>query len=652
MRLITLVIASLVVAVAATVYMLIPKVPVYTSRVGVAAFSSEAEFTSYLELSESYFGSTSYYGYGGVGTLGGDIRSLMGTTQSGFEPMVPDVAEGGAEPERVSETNVQVEGIDEPDIVKTDGREIYYSTYGYRAYWTTRDYHYPYYPSGGTKVIKVFPPQNMTEESDIGDNGDLLLYNGTLVVFSYNAIRGYDVSDPTSPDLSWVIELNSSITTARLYNGKIYLVTRQNINTYTPCPLTVMTRNGAPIEIACSRIYHPVSPIQVDRTYSVVVINPVSGDVEDTVSFVGSYGSSVVYMSENAVYITYPIYLDMFTVYVNIVKEKCTDLFPATLIARLDRLAGYDISTQAKLMEFQVIFMEYYSNLQNENYTEYSELMTKFANRTNQYLSEHKRDLQKTGVVKIDLDMNVLGSISFPGTLLNQFSLDEYDGHLRIATTVTGISSWSWSEWANDVYVFDSDLDQVGSIIDLGLEEKLYAVRFLGDKGYLVTFRQIDPFFVLDLSDPANPQVRGELEIPGYSSYLHPIGDDKVLGIGEEDWKVKLSLFDVSSPENPTELSRYQLDEYWSEALSNHHAFLIDYEHEIFFLPAGSNGYVFSYTNDTIELVKEIEDISADRALYINDYLYIVGDYKVVVLDENTWEEVSSLTLVNYTYLK
>ncbi|MCK4715074.1 MAG: beta-propeller domain-containing protein, partial [Candidatus Aenigmarchaeota archaeon] len=91
--------------------------------------------------------------------------------------------------------------------------------------------------------------------------------------------------------------------------------------------------------------------------------------------------------------------------------------------------------------------------------------------------------------------------------------------------------------------------------------------------------------------------------------------------------------------------------EYWSEALSNHHAFLIDYEHEIFFLPAGSSGYVFSYANDTIGLVKEIEGISTDRALYIDDCLYIIGDYKIVVLDENTWEEVSSLTLVNYTFV-
>ena len=123
------------------------------------------------------------------------------------------------------------------------------------------------------------------------------------------------------------------------------------------------------------------------------------------------------------------------------------------------------------------------------------------------------------------------------------------------------------------------------------------------------------------------------------------------MGIGEENWKVKLSLFDVSSPENPIELSKYQLDEYWSEAGSNHHAFLMDEQHQIFFLPAGSSGYVFSYANDTISLIKQVSDISADRALYINDYLYIVGDYKIVVLDENTWEEISSLTLVNYTYL-
>jgi uncharacterized secreted protein with C-terminal beta-propeller domain len=636
----------LVAAVIGTLYIIVPS-PTYTSTEQIVPFTSASDFTNYLEESEALFG-TSSYSYYTFGTSG--FRSLMGvSSETGLlTPSVFD--ESSYEPERVSETNVQVQGIDEPDIVKTDGSEIYYSTQGYRNYWWEWDYYYSYYPSGETKSIKAFPPENITEQSGIEDNGDLLLYNDTLVVISYNALKGYDVSNPESPELSWVIELNSSITTARLYNGKIYLITRSRVNSHTPCPMPLMSVNGALLEIACSRIYHPVNPTQIDQTYNVVTIDAVSGGVEDTVSFVGSTGSTTVYMSNNAIYITYPIYQDTFTIYYNMVTEKFTDLLPATYLSRIQKLNTYEISTQAKMTEIQIILAEYTSSL-DPNSEEYRDFTEKSVNRTAEYFSEHKRDFVRTGVVKVGLDMQVLGSVSFPGTLLNQFSLDEYDSHLRVATTVTGMSSWSWSEWANDVYIFDSNLNQVGSVIDLGLEERLYAVRFLGDKGYLVTFRQIDPFFVLDLSNPANPQVKGELKIPGYSSYLHPIGDDKVLGIGEEDWKVKLSLFDVSSPENPTELSKYQLDDYWSEVGTNHHAFLLDSQHQIFFLPAGSSGYVFSYANDTISLIKQVSDISADRAIYIDDYLYIIGDYKIVVLDENTWEEVSSLTLVNYTYV-
>ena len=91
-----------------------------------------------------------------------------------------------------------------------------------------------------------------------------------------------------------------------------------------------------------------------------------------------------------------------------------------------------------------------------------------------------------------------------------------------------------------------------GSVVDLGQGERIYSVRFIEDKGYVVTFKQVDPFYVLDLSDPMNPEKKGELKIPGYSSYLHPITKDKILGIGEENNKVKISLFDVSDPADPS----------------------------------------------------------------------------------------------------
>ncbi|MFQ6050053.1 MAG: beta-propeller domain-containing protein, partial [Candidatus Paceibacterales bacterium] len=228
-------------------------------------------------------------------------------------------------------------------------------------------------------------------------------------------------------------------------------------------------------------------------------------------------------------------------------------------------------------------------------------------------------------------------------------SWDEYTNYLRVAITVgEGMFGWRLGiggrrESANDVYILDNDLKITGALQNLGLEERIYSARFIEDKGYLVTFRQIDPFFVLDLSDPKNPQLKGELKIPGYSSYLHPITKDKILGVGKEGSKVKISLFDVESPENPTEVSKYTLDEYWSDILNTHHAFLLDKKHQIFFLPGGKGGYVFSYQDNQLKLIKAVSNIRARRAIYLNDYLYIIGDDKLVVLNEVDWERVNEV---------
>ena len=626
------------------IYFLYPKTTSVTGT-NLTSFTSDQDFKSYIALSESYFGPSGYY-YGSSSIS--SARSLDIVPSQVPMPLEGGLGEqtsGYTEPERYSETNVQVQGIDEPDIVKTDGQNIFFSSQGFRDYWLVRSFDYIYYDPGETSFISAFPPENITLEYQSDKSGDLLLYNNTLVIFTYDSIYGYDVSDTSSPEISWTIKLNSSLTTARLYNGKIYLVTRSWINNNSPCPVPLLMEGSEQITIPCTRIYHPIYPIDIDNTYNAVVVDPVSGEVENSISFVGSSGYSVVYMSTNAIYITYPIYQDQFSIYYDLVMEKFTDLLPSNTIQRIQRVAGYDISYQAKLVELQVTISEYMSDLQAQDENAYYELMEEYQKRTEQYFSEHKRDLQKTGVVKIGFDMVIEASTDFPGTLLNQFSMDEYEDHLRVATTVTNQYSWSWDDWANDIYVMDSNLNPVGSITDLGLGERIYSARFLGEKGYLVTFREIDPFFVLDLSNPSNPEVKGELEIPGYSSYLHPVGDDKVLGIGREESNVKLSLFDVSSPENPTELSKLQIAEYWSDVLNTHHAFLLDSEHEIFFLPAGDDGYVFSYSGDELSQVNKIEGINANRAIYIDDYLYVIGDYSVIVLDENTWNEISSLEI-------
>jgi len=225
--------------------------------------------------------------------------------------------------------------------------------------------------------------------------------------------------------------------------------------------------------------------------------------------------------------------------------------------------------------------------------------------------------------------------------------LDEYANNLRIAVTIG--QGWSrfgrLGESVSDVYVLDKNLKTVGSVKGMGEGERIYSVRFLQDKGFVVTFKQIDPFYVLDLSDPGKPEIKGELKIPGYSSYLHPITKDRILGIGKENNDVKVSLFDVSNPSKPKEVAKYALDEYWSDILNTHHAFLLDDKHKVFFMPGQRGGYIFSYTNDELKLKKAVSDISAKRALYIDDYLYIIGENEIVVLNELDWQEVNKLDL-------
>ncbi len=527
--------------------------------------------------------------------------------------------------ERHSQTNVQVVGIDEPDIVKTDGKHIFVSK---------TSYHYiqprimpPV--KGETVAIAAFPPQNMSVEWKIDRAGNMLLHENILLLLTRDELRAYNIAEPEE---IWKVELNGSLIDARLYDGKVYIVTSNAINPVDPCPIRPLSVNGKVYEIGCSRIYHPTMPVSVDTTYSVVTIDLESGRVEDSASFVGSAGYTVVYMSKNGIYVTYNAYTDPAKLAYDFVKEN-TDLVPDWVVERIEKLMNYDISSRAKSVEISVIMEQLMASLGKDERLKFE---NEYWNRWTDFQKKHAREIEKTYIAKFSLNLEPEGVGEVPGRLLNQFSLDEFEGYLRVATTVGGDE--------NDLYVLDDDLKVVGSIKGFGLEERIYAVRFVGEKGYIVTFRQTDPFFVLDLSDPEKPKIAGELKIPGFSSYLHPISENLVLGIGKEDEYVKVSLFDVSNPENPTEIDRYTLREFWSDVLNNHHAFLLDKEHEIFFLPAVNGGYVFSYSGGEIGLVKAVS-INAQRAIYINDYLYIIGIDRITAYDENTWEQVGEIEI-------
>ena len=184
------------------------------------------------------------------------------------------------------------------------------------------------------------------------------------------------------------------------------------------------------------------------------------------------------------------------------------------------------------------------------------------------------------GVDKGNLEFKAKGQVV--GSPLNQFSMDEYEGHFRIAT-----SQWNNGQSSNDLTILNSSMAVTGRISDIAPGERIFSARFMGEKGYLVTFEMIDPLFVLDLSDPRDPKILGELKIPGFSTYLHPLDDKHLLGIGRDtevrtsegqefvvELGIKLAIFDVSDVSKPVEKHVEIIggQHTWSEVLYNHKA--------------------------------------------------------------------------------
>lgn len=618
----------------------------------VKKFASKEEFLAYLEQAQS---AASGYGRGG---MGGEMALNAPMALEGQRFALDSLQKGAPVPARVSQTNVQVKGIDEPDIVKTNGREIFVSTPQFyilnqplmmeepmpigseSKIWP------PPYHSSETKVIDALPADKIKQIGKIPRQGEALLAGDNLIIFENNYVYGYNISKPEAPEEKWKVRMeNSSLTSARLMDGKVYLVTQSYIDFGNPCPIRPLYIEGKNFEIACTDIYHPLAPISDTITYHAFKINPATGEIEKNLSFVGSSGQSVVYMSGENLYITYVYNEDQVKILDDFLKSNGQGLLPLSVIEKINKLLSYDISSSAKQVELNNILQKHSASLSLDDRRK---LENEMENKLSDYLKGHIRDFVSTGLVRISLsDFSIKANGRVPGVPLNQFALDEFKGNLRIAVTVSGQGTiwggWRDSSSANDVYVLDDDLETVGAIKDLGLTERIYSVRFVGARGFLVTFRQTDPFYVLDLSEARAPKMAGELKIPGFSSYLHPLKENLILGVGQENGRVKLSLFDVADSSNPKEVDKYILDEYFSEAQNNHHAFLQDEKYEVFFLPGGQTGYVFGYDGNRLNLKKAVGQVQAQRALYINDNLFVVGSDKIIVLDEKSWERIGEL---------
>ena len=267
---------------------------------------------------------------------------------------------------------------------------------------------------------------------------------------------------------------------------------------------------------------------------------------------------------------------------------------------------------------------------------------------------------EKTQIYKFDIgdyDIKYLKNASVDGSALNQFSMDEYNGYLRIATT-----SGNWGEnFINQVYVLNDNLETVGLLKDIAKGERIKSVRFTGNTAYVVTFIQTDPLFVIDLTDVKAPKILGELKIPGYSAYLHPVGDGLVMGVGLDGTEtgtnggMKVSLFDVSDPTKPVECGKFTMSGYDSDdrrvyvdsdAYYDHKALCWDAQNKIMYVPYSKNVHVWAYSDDE-NYNKTTAGIVALKVNEAEKTLQVAGEYIANATDYAQPDEFSRATYIN-----
>lgn len=494
-------------------------------------------------------------------------RDDMGAPEAGA-----DDGAGSDGPTDFTTTNVQEEGVDEIDIVKTDGTHLYVAQ--------DRALH----------IVKSWPVADSELLSSVEVSGwirGLFLNGDKVVVFAHRdwdsdmsyglRVSVFDVSDRTSPVLEREIDVEGWMADGRMIDGDIYFV----VNHWAGMPSEVWSlindgRLDLP-EVDWSRSDRPDWEDYLERlrTEARRKLRPEvervarSMDLRDYLPSwrdrpAGAEGERELVHACSDIYRTSGISQHGVLSVVNLDLDS-GDLSAAGLLAN-----GWQI----------------------------------YASRDNLYVAQTShwwwgwrgQDLE-THIHKFELSASTgpeyRASGSVPGYAYDQFAFSEYDGHLRV---VTSEMDWWWGWWggsdddaeppANNVFVLKDDgageLERVGEVRGIAPGERIFATRFMGERAYMVTFEMVDPLFTLDLSVPTSPRVVGELKIPGFSSYLHPMSEGYLLAVGmdgDDDgnlFGVAFSVFDVRDPANPTRAHLLTMDESdWSssEALWNHHAF-------------------------------------------------------------------------------
>ena len=587
----------------------------------------------YPELLEALRGSGYYGGMRGTGVaVDEEAVEAPAATPAPMETNTTASADGakGGGDDDYSGTNVQVEGVDEGDIVKTDGKYIYVLNGEYQLTILRAD-------GANTAVVsRTDVGVDFYEESDgpyyryaaeYKNPTELYISGGRLaIVSSYNSyldyqdedgwhwenesrtcVDVYDVSDPAAPKLLNDLGQDGYRVASRLVGDKLYLVTRYWVYNYDedePVTYAPALYRGGEAKIL------PVDCIWIcgeSNEYVVAAIYDLSdGSLGESQSLLGS--GDEIYMTADSLY----------------------------------------------------VLGSTWEQSEGASYTE------------SVYTVTAHRDGRNTEIYRFDLTdgLSFAAAGKVPGYVDSQFSADEHDGYFRIVTTRSesiyriyedktyGFTNYEWedSERSSGLYVLDKDLNLVGSVADLAPGEQVYSARFDGDVAYFTTFRNVDPLFTVDLSDPANPTVLSALKISGFSEYLHNWTPGRLFGFGREadedtGWaeELKLVMFNTEDKTDVYAEHTLTLDESWSEALYNHKAFFIDAGKNIIGFDADGAFYVFSYETESgfTQLCRLELDEDWDwnmRGLYIGSTAYIVGRNQLAVVDMSDWTLVTTLS--------
>ncbi len=460
-------------------------------------------------------------------------------------------------------TNTQVENVDEPDSVKSDGTYIYLTTgTDIQIFNLSGDLISSTTPFGNKYISGILLNNDkiIAYSYDKTDNIKILnVNNGVVTSTQDSSIPGYITSMRLIND-TVLVYLTQWIDLWELYDGLFY----QEDDTSVDSP-------GIPVEITNAEvrswIYIPATEEDREKARERLTINIPSWRNKVILDLFSDGTTIDMDLVQNTLKIYNPVEGDF-------ENDKDDDGFipynPS--FSSFQKVVSFDIGVGISSSSSAGAFTTGWGNTVYSNGS-----ISVLANQGWSYLGNYKWETN-TYFTSFETDSfgTTPGSVGkFTGYVNDQFSMDYYNGYLRVGLT---IGDWWATDTTNYLAVIDitgSEMEEVGRISDLGhTGERIMSMRFAGDKAYMVTFLQTDPFYTLDLSDPFNPIAVGELEVPGYSGYIHPINDDYILTVGEDAGDFKVSIYDVSNFSNPVEAcDSFLLDSAWSESLWDHHAF-------------------------------------------------------------------------------